>query len=320
LLPVDVNQLVQQVIDLTRPRWRDVSQQRGVSVDIDLALDPRLPAVIGTESELREALTNLIFNAVDAMPQGGLITLRTRAGAWGAARTGRGVSTHVVLEVTDTGMGMDEETRKRCLEPFFSTKGQRGTGLGLAMVYGVVQRHEGSIEIESVPGKGTTFRLILPVRELSRHEVVDGGGAAPAMAPLRVLFVDDEPLLRELLKEVLETDGHDVSVADGGQVALDIFRAAQREGRPFDAVITDLGMPHLDGRRLAQILKSESPATPVIMMTGWGTLMREDGDKPANVDGMLNKPPKIRELQETLRQLAPKRTGRTVAKSEKPGG
>jgi DNA-binding response OmpR family regulator len=123
-----------------------------------------------------------------------------------------------------------------------------------------------------------------------------------------------------LLKEVLETDGHDVSVADGGQVALDIFRAAQREGRPFDAVITDLGMPHLDGRRLAQILKSESPATPVIMMTGWGTLMREDGDKPANVDGMLNKPPKIRELQETLRQLAPKRTGRTVAKSEKPGG
>lgn len=305
LLPVDVNQLVQQVIDLTRPRWRDVSQQRGIPVDIDLALDPRLPAVIGTESELREALTNLIFNAVDAMPAGGLITLRTRAAAWNQARAG--ASAHVVLEVADTGVGMDEETRKRCLEPFFSTKGQRGTGLGLAMVYGVVQRHEGSIEIESVPGKGTTFRLILPVRESRRLDAVDSGGASLAIPPLRILFVDDEPLLRDLLKEVLESDGHQVSVADGGQAALDLFRAALRDGPPFDAVITDLGMPHLDGRRLAQILKSESPTTPVIMMTGWGSLMKEDGEKPAHVDGMLNKPPKIRELQEALRQVTPAR-------------
>jgi len=318
LLPVDVNQLVQQVIDLTRPRWRDVSQQRGIPVDIELALDPRLPAVIGTESELREALTNLIFNAVDAMPAGGVITLRTRAGAWSPGRGGGSTHSHVVIEVTDTGVGMDEETRKRCLEPFFSTKGQRGTGLGLAMVYGVVQRHEGVIEIESVPGKGTTFRLVLPVRETRRADAVEPGGASPIIPPLRILFVDDEPLLRDLLKEVLETDGHQVSVADGGQTALDLFRAALREGAPFDAVITDLGMPHLDGRRLAQILKSESPTTPVIMMTGWGSLMKEDGERLAHVDSMLNKPPKIRELQEALRQVTPTRSAAAArGRSEK---
>jgi two-component system OmpR family sensor kinase len=208
-------------------------------------LDPRLPAVIGTESELREALTNLIFNAVDALPKGGVITLRTRAGAWSQGRSGKAASMHVLIEITDTGVGMDEETRKRCLEPFFSTKGQRGTGLGLAMVYGVVQRHDGTIEIESVPGKGTTFRLIFPVRETPRHDPGDSCGLSPAVPPLRVLFVDDEPLLRELLKEVLETDGHQVSVADGGQTALDLFRAARREGKPFDAVIT-VAEPNFD--------------------------------------------------------------------------
>ncbi len=274
--------------------------------------DPNLPEIIGTESELREGLTNLIFNAVDAMPRGGIITLRTRVGAWAYARGGSKTPSHVVLEVIDSGVGMDEETRKHCLEPFFSTKGQLGTGLGLAMVYGVVQRHDGAIEIDSAPGKGTTMRLIFPVREATETAFIEGPAAAVTVPSMRILFIDDEPLLRELLKEILECDGHQVHVADSGQSGLDAFRAAKKDGKPFDAVITDLGMPHLDGRQLAQILKKESPSTPIIMMTGWATLMKGEEDLPLHVDGVLNKPPRITELQETLRRVAERRDGRAA--------
>ena len=133
---LSLNQLVQQVAELTRARWSDMPQQRGAVIDLRTELDPDLPAVFGVESEVREALTNLVFNAVDAMPDGGVLTLRTRStGPPGAA------ARHAVVEVADTGVGMDEDTRRRCLEPFFTTKGERGTGLGLAMVYGVSQRH-----------------------------------------------------------------------------------------------------------------------------------------------------------------------------------
>lgn len=309
LLPVKLNQLAQQVIELTRPRWRDISQQRGVSVDVKLDFDANLPDITGTESELREALTNLIFNAVDAMPQGGVITVRTRMCSWARSRTRGRTPTHVALEVSDTGTGMDDETRKRCLEPFFSTKGQRGTGLGLAMAYGVVQRHDGTIEIESQPGRGTTFRLIFPVRETPKTDTIENPAIFAPVPPLRILFVDDEPLLRELVKEILECDGHTVQVVDGGQAGVDAFRAARKEGRLFDVVVTDLGMPHLDGRQLAQILKAESPSTPIIMMTGWGTLMKNEEDLPPHIDGMLNKPPKITDLQAVLRKVTQNRNG-----------
>jgi len=305
LLPVKLNQLSQQVIELTRPGWRDISQQRGFCVDVKLDFDANLPEIIGTETELREALTNLIFNAVDAMPNGGVITIRTLVSGFSACAPGHARvknPTHVALEVSDTGTGMNDETRKRCLEPFFSTKGLRGTGLGLPMVYGVMQRHDGTIEIESAPGLGTTIRLVFKVCETSGEETTENLGVPASLPPLRVLFVDDEPLLRELVKEILEHEGHTVETADGGQAGLDAFRAAKQSGTAFDVVVTDLGMPHLDGRQLAQILKSESPLTPIIMMTGWGSLMKGE-ELPADVDALLNKPPKIIELQEVLRKV-----------------
>jgi signal transduction histidine kinase/DNA-binding response OmpR family regulator len=309
LLPVNLNSLVQQVIDMTRPRWRDVSQQCGLCVEVKQELDPHLPEIIGIESELREAMTNLVFNALDAMPKGGIIILRTRVGAWTHIPGGAKKPSHIVLEVIDTGAGMDEETRKHCLEPFFSTKGQLGTGLGLAMVYGVIQRHEGGIEIDSAPGKGTKMRLIFPVREAAEAALNEDAGGAACLPPLRILFIDDEPLLRELLKEVLECDGHQVHTADGGWVGLDAFRAANQGGTPFEVVITDLGMPHLDGRQLAQIMKKESPGTPILMMTGWATLIKGEEELPLHVDGILNKPPQITELKEALRKLTQRKHG-----------
>jgi len=297
---VQFNSLIPEVVELTRPRWRDIGQERGVVVEIKTDLAANLPEIAGANSELREALTNLIFNALDALPTGGSISLRTRLSRLLGARDSKASSSHVIVEVSDTGIGMDEETRKRCLEPFFSTKGKRGTGLGLAMVYGAVQRHEGAIEIESRPNQGSTFRLIFPVRKTGDTDRKEGPVSSGTAPPLNILFVDDEPLLRELLREILETDGHSVHAADGGQAGLDAFRNATQRGKPFDVVITDLGMPHLDGRELAHLLKKESPATPVIMMTGWGSLMKGEKDLRAPVDGLLSKPPKLQELQRML--------------------
>jgi signal transduction histidine kinase/ActR/RegA family two-component response regulator/HAMP domain-containing protein len=304
IAPVDLNQLVQQVIDLTRPRWRDIPQARGIMIEMQPDLETDMPKLAGIDSELREAMTNLILNAVDAMPDGGKLIVRTRSASWDKSGALRKGSTHAILEVRDSGVGMNDETRRRCLEPFFSTKGKRGTGLGLAMVYGVVERHEGKIEIESALGRGTTMRLIFPVRAARVAAPDTGSSKAPAKLPtLRVLCIDDEPLLREMLKQILENGGHTVETADGGKAGVDVFRTATEEGTPFDVVITDLGMPYIDGRQVAQIIKSESAKTPIIMLTGWGTMMKEDGDLPAQVDGVLSKPPKITELYEMLRSL-----------------
>jgi len=296
---VNLNQLVEQVVEMTRPRWRDIPQSSGLTVEVqtDLALDiPNLPSI---ESEIREAFTNLVLNAVDAMPKGGKVTLRTRVLRQQDADK---YPTQIVVEVSDSGTGMNEETRKRCLEPFFSTKGKRGTGLGLAMVYGVVKRHEGTIEIQSEPGQGTTFRLIFPVRTGLGCDAGDEN--VVPIPPLQILCIDDEPLLRELIKEILERDGHEVEVSDGGQSGLDEFRLARERGRPFDVVITDLGMPYVDGRQVAKVVKQESPGTPVVMLTGWGAFMKEDGAAHEQVDGIISKPPRSRELREVLSRLS----------------
>jgi CheY-like chemotaxis protein len=249
-------------------------------------------------------MTNLVINAVDALPKGGTITLRTRVTKGDVHNLSGAYDTHVVIEVSDTGVGMNEETRKRCLEPFFSTKGRRGTGLGLAMVYGVMQRHEGNIEIDSELGKGTTFRLVFPVRKnigKAKHAEQTG----PPIRPLNILCIDDEPLLRDLLKEMLERDGHTVEVSDSGQTGLDAFRYAREVGRPFDVVITDLGMPYIDGRQVTKTIKHESPGTPVVMLTGWGAFMKEDDSAPDELDALLSKPPRSKELRETLSRLMP---------------
>jgi len=302
LQSLNINDLARQVIEMTRPRWRDIPQSRGVVIEMHTDFDANLTTLVGIESELREAITNLILNAVDATPNGGTVTVRTRVGS----RSPSDPPTHVLIEVGDTGTGMSEETRRRCLEPFYSTKGKRGTGLGLAMVYGVMERHGGQIDIESEPGKGTVIKLILPIRQLAGTGPVEKGEPAEQL-PLNILCIDDEPLLRELLREILERDGHRVSVADGGQSGVDEFRTAANGDRPFDVVLTDLGMPYFDGRQVVKVIKEESPATPIIMLTGWGSFMKEDGDMPEAVSGILTKPPRSNELREMLRRVGANR-------------
>lgn len=296
LMPVHLNQLVQQVVDLTRARWSDMPQLRGTVIALRTELAEQLPAISGIESEIREALINLIFNAVDAVPGGGTLMLRTKL-AGGADGHGQ-----VRVEVGDDGLGMDEETRRRCLEPFFTTKGERGTGLGLAMVYGVLRRHNGEIEIDSAVGRGTTVSLNFPVPQAAPATPSQDRLESARLSRLRLLLVDDDPLLLKSLCNTLEAEGHVVTTANDGVAGIAAFRAASARGETFAAVITDLGMPDVDGRKVASAIKAASPATPVIMLTGWGKRLMSEDDMPAHVDCLLSKPPKLRELRETLAQ------------------
>jgi signal transduction histidine kinase/ActR/RegA family two-component response regulator len=300
LAPVQVNDLAQQVVDLTRVRWSDMPQQRGAVIQMVTKLAPHLPAIMGVESEIREALINLVFNAADAMPDGGTLTLRTRLVESTSAPGEAPALRQVQVEVADTGMGMDEDTRQHCLEPFFTTKGERGTGLGLAMIYGMVQRHSAEIDIESAVGKGTTVRLHFAVPVADVTVSVPPAAAYAALSALRILVVDDDPLLLRSLCDTLEADGHVVFTANGGQDGIDAFRAAQARAEAFAVVITDLGMPYVDGRKVASAVKEVSPSTPVILLTGWGQRLAAEGDIPPHVDRVLNKPPKLRELREAL--------------------
>jgi CheY-like chemotaxis protein/anti-sigma regulatory factor (Ser/Thr protein kinase) len=262
-------------------------------------LAPDLPPIMGAESELREALTNLVINAVDAMPKGGTLVIATKVTESASDGDEATAERRVHVEVRDTGNGMDDDTRRRCLEPFYTTKGERGTGLGLAMVYGTVRRHSGDIEIESAIGKGTTVRLSFAAPGMVAH--APQRDAAPATpSRLRILIVDDDPVVLKALRDALEGEGHRVVAANGGRQGIEAFRAARGSGEPFTAVITDLGMPEVDGRQVASAVKAMSPATPVILLTGWGQRMAAEGDVPANVDRLVSKPPKLRELNAAL--------------------
>jgi CheY-like chemotaxis protein len=294
---VDLNRAVRQVVELTQPRWSDLPQQRGAMVDMQAMLMESLPDIMGAEHEIRDALTNLIFNAVDAMPSGGTLGIRTRSLA---AEDGTG---RVLIDVSDTGIGMDEDTRRRCLEPFFTTKGERGTGLGLAMVYGMIQRHSAELDISSTVGQGTTVTLSFPAYTSSAVSAARPATVTALSRRLRILLVDDDPLLIKSLQDTLQEDGHVITATHGGQSGIDTFAAARQRGETFDVVITDLGMPQVDGRKVAASIKTQSSATPVILLTGWGQRLIAANDIPPNVDKVLSKPPRLHELRAALSEL-----------------
>jgi len=298
LVPVRLNELVQQVVELTRARWSDMPHQRGIVIDVHTELESESPVVMGVESEIREALTNLIFNAIDAMPEGGRLTMRTRDAERDHAASDAGGA---LIEVIDDGLGMTDETKRRCLEPFYTTKGERGTGLGLAMVYGVARRHGVQIGIASTLGKGTAIALRFPPMP-SDLERSDGEASSVDARPprMRILVVDDDPMLLKSLQTTLEEDGHIVVPAAGGQAGIDTFRSTCANSEAFSVVITDLGMPYVDGRKVAIAIKEASAHTPVIMLTGWGQRLEEDGPLPKGVDMILSKPPKLRNLRQAL--------------------
>jgi signal transduction histidine kinase len=289
LLPVDLNALVREVIELTRARWYDMAQRQGIVIDVRTELAADLPAIAGSESELRDALVNLIFNAIDAMPDGGPLTIRTELTA--------PPDRYVRLELSDAGVGMDEDTRRRCMEPFFTTKGEYGTGLGLAMVYGTMQRHGSDIEISSAVNEGTTLSFSFPLPAL--HSTAGAVDEPAAMQPLHILVVDDDPLVSEAVRDLLLVDGHRAVSAEGGLAGVELFLAARARGDAFQVVITDVGMPDMDGAEVCAAVKAADPSTLVLVMTAWTT----DGAKTPHVDYVLTKPPLPNELRAALAQV-----------------
>jgi signal transduction histidine kinase/ActR/RegA family two-component response regulator len=298
LTAVEVERVLRETLELTRARWADMAQQRGAVIDARVEVSPDHPVVMAIESELREALVNLVLNATDAMPDGGKLTLR----AGYALEQGKGVSRRVCIEVSDTGLGMDEDTRRRCLEPFFTTKGERGSGLGLAMVYGIAQRHGMDIEITSAPGEGTTFRLTF-AQSAPAPQSTASVRVQKIPSHTKILLIDDDPVLLTSLREALVHDGHQVQTANGGKAGIEAFLDAQKAGQPFPVVITDLGMPYVDGRAVAAAVKAAAPTTAVLMLTGWGQRLMGTGEAPPEVRAVLSKPPRIHELRQKLAEI-----------------
>jgi CheY-like chemotaxis protein len=267
-LPINLSKLAQDTVTYTQPKWKSLARADGRQISVRLELEPEVP-ISGNAAELREALTALVFNAVDAMPHGGTITVRTRL-ADGAA----------LLEVIDTGVGMTADIRQRCLEPFYSTKEGPGRGLGLSAAYGAINRHEGKLEIISELGVGTTVEIRLPL-----SQPCGATGERPPVRHLRVLVVEEDPAVREVVSEYLRRDHHEVSTAANGRDGLETFSTG-----PFDLVVADLALDEMNGERLAMEIKERSPLMPVILLTGFGDPELASGALPSGANAILRKP------------------------------
>jgi signal transduction histidine kinase len=278
---VDVNLAIQQAIALTAPRWRDKARARGVQIQVETHFS-KLPSFLGHAPEVREILTNLIFNAVDAMPRGGTLRFST------SSEDGR-----IVVRVADTGVGMTEEECSRCLEPFYTTKGDQGTGLGLAAVYGFVQRYGGSVGIQSRKWEGTTFTLTLPSSAV-KNAPPSGAEAAP-MRRLRVLVLDDQEIIRQIIVEMLQADGHEAVPVDTGQEVL-----RQVELSQWDLVISDQSMPGMTGAQLAAEMRARKMTVPLILLTGFGEEMLARGGAPPGADLLVSKPVTASSLKKSI--------------------
>ena len=283
--PINLNQLVEELIPMTRPKWKDQAQANNINIQIEKNLQSNAN-ILGNRASLRQAFTNLIFNAVDAMPDGGNISFVTYE-----------KESTICLEIQDTGTGMTEEIRQRCLEPFFSTKHERGTGLGLSMVYGIIKRHEGDISIRSELGKGTAFIVSLPIKTAKHLEEAKASSYIKTKA-MKILVVDDEPMVREVVKEYLLNDGHSVVSISNGIEALEKYREES-----FDLVLTDKAMPGMSGDKLASAIKQFNPEQPIILLTGFGDMMKAAGEKPEGIDFILSKPVNLTKLREALARV-----------------
>lgn len=285
--PVRLGALVEQVIQLTEPSWKTQASAADREIRFETHFED-VPLVPANEPRLREALVNLVLNAMDAMPQGGVIRIATSR-----------EQEHVALSIGDNGCGMTDEVRRRCFDPFFTTKGRQGSGLGLAMVHGIVTRHHGTITVESTPGHGTTFIIRLPLARgsLPAPTLPPPPPAVMTTPPLTILVVDDEAWARNLITRFLDLKGHRTRTAASGEEALEILRHDLPE-----LLITDRAIPDLSGDRIALEARRLAPDLPIIMLTGFGDIMDVRGDNPAGVDILLGKPVTPDQLHDAVRR------------------
>jgi CheY-like chemotaxis protein len=285
-MPADLKKIVEDAIGLAKPKWRDTARADGRDIELSIDLD-RLDLFPCNGSEVRDAVFHLILNAVDAMPRGGTLSLELRSEPGG-----------VEITVGDTGVGMSEETRTHCLDPFFTTKGETGAGLGLAMVHGIVGRHAGQLEISSRPGGGSKFTIHLP-RDNSNADAARAHHAAMVTRPLRILLAEDDDRLRQLISLQMESMGHVVENAADGAQALQKFHESS-----FDLILTDLSMPRLNGLEFVEAARRLISEIPIIMLTGFGAMLLPEGKRPPGVDILLHKPVTRDNLAAAIAQVA----------------
>jgi signal transduction histidine kinase/CheY-like chemotaxis protein len=298
---VSIDQILMDAGEITRPRWKNCAEASNIHITLHLHIESNA-MVMGDDSELREVLVNMVFNAIDAMPEGGTLSLTTRV-----------AGDSVIIKVADSGVGMYPEVRSKIFDPFFTTKGTAGLGLGLAVSFGIIRRHGGNIEVESQYGKGTEFRITLPVakmgeksvKQVEQAETVAAAvtfAAPPAQSTerprTRLLVVDDEDFVRELLGEILEGEHCDVYLAESGGEALSMFRDME-----FDAVFTDVGMPGMSGWELAREIKQINTSIPIAVITGWGEAVGSHEQKAAGVDWVVPKPFTADRIAELVRDI-----------------
>jgi signal transduction histidine kinase len=294
--PLDLGELVRNTVELTRPKWENLN--RSATKPIVLRLDSAAAGfVLGNLAELREVLTNLVFNAVDAMPEGGTLAIRS----WSQAET-------AFVSIADTGVGMAGSVQQRLFEPFFTTKGERGNGMGLSVAFGIVKRHGGDIAVESEVGRGSRFTIRLPVavpdsaRPLEKEDGVAKHTSATesGLRSLRVLVVEDEATVRNFLTTALTTLGHRPRGTRNGNEALQTFAE-----EPFDVVVTDMGLPGISGEEVARRLARKSPGVPIVLLSGWADQIKAEAKSLPGVTHVLGKPVSTQQLADTLMAVCP---------------
>lgn len=279
---INLASIVEDCITITQPYWYNEPRRQGIEIEVERELDD-VPDVMGAPSELREVFVNLILNAVQAMPEGGRLTFETFTSD----------GSNVYARVTDTGIGMSDEVQRNIFEPLFTTKGEQGTGMGLAASYGIVQEHEGRIDVDSEPGEGTTFTLSFPPADEGEPERDEPSPEMTEMENVRVLVVDDEEMVRSIITQLLSLNDHDVNCASSGEEALSML-----EDRQYDIVFTDFGMPEMTGAELATRINEIYPDLPIILLTGY----TDTETAIDEVDDLLSKPFKLEELEATIQK------------------
>ncbi len=287
---VNVVDVVKESLEIARPYWEDVAHKNGIKIKIREFYEDDDIFVAGQSSELKEVFTNIIINAVDAMPAGGEITVSVK-------KTGK----DVVVSIKDTGVGMDEHVLKNIFNPFFTTKGTRGNGLGLSVAYGIITRHNGTIDVFSEKGKGSEFRIILPIKEFGeiKRERQEHEEKKFDIKDIGVLLIDDEEELRDILKDIIEDMGFkNVVAVSSGEEGIDVI-----SNNDIGIVCTDLGMPGMNGWEVSEKAKEINPDIKVILLTGWGSQIEKEEMKKHKVDGILSKPFTIKDFEEVLKEV-----------------
>ena len=271
---VHINELLDHALEFTRVKWKDQTESKGIKIHMHKEFSP-LPPTLGSASELREVFTNIINNAVDAMPQGGELNIKTVNG-----------NKQITIMINDTGVGIPKGVQDRIFDPFFTTKGVQSTGLGMSVSYGIINRHRGTIKVDSMEGAGTTFIMTLPLSEQVTKEVEQAALQQEKQRKAHILVIEDESEVRQLLTDILLSGGeHEVESASDGRQGIELFKK-----KSFDLVFTDLGMPGMSGWEVAEAVKGINPKVPVAIITGWNVDLQESEMKGRGVDLIAYKP------------------------------